>query len=73
MSHKCGSNQLMSGPASGPHHEQEPTSDPVWMARNQMPDSLETQDRTKHNRPQKKKKVNEVILNDILLYSSTGA
>jgi hypothetical protein len=48
----------MTGPTSGPHHEKYPT--PYTAS-----DGSESQERKKHGCQKKKKKVNEMISNDI--------
>ena len=47
-------------------YKTKPKAYTAWMAQNQRLGSLDTQGRTKW---QKKKKINEIIPNDILLYS----
>jgi outer membrane biogenesis lipoprotein LolB len=56
-----------------PYHKRKPILDTAWRVRNQKLDSPETYDRTKHNwqikyNIFKKKRVNEMIPNDTLLY-----
>ena len=64
-----GSGQPMTGPASDTGHESESTPDIVWRARTQRLDGPETWDRTKYDGKKRKRKINVMIPNDILLYS----